>query len=298
LAIGKGAITGGRFDEVHALQAELAERLQAGPAEAAQHASGVTPTSPPPSRWCLVTIRATMDWLQDYSLSGVWYLLQRCGLKLRSAAVQHYSPDPDYRTKVFRLKKALREAARNPHAVATLFLDEFGYTRWPEPARDWSGVTPIAQRSQTNHQQGRTIGALNALTGQVSYLDAYIIGRAKVIEFYGQLNQTYRRFDTVYVIQDNWSIHQHPDVLQAPANYPRLHPVWLPTYAPWLNPIEKLWRWVRQDILKLHRLADEWDELRHRVRSFLDQFTHGSIDLLRYVGLLGDGLLAKTIRLA
>ncbi len=292
------AIIGGRFDEVHVLQAELTQRLQAGPGEAAQQAIGVTPTAPPPSRWHLVTIRATIDWLHDYSLSGVWSLLQRCGLKLRSAAVQHYSPDPEYLTKVFRLKKALREAARNPQTVAVLFLDEFGYTRWPDPARDWSVAPPIACRSQTNNQQWRTIGALNALTGKVSYLDAYIIGRAKVIEFYGQLNQAYRRLDTVYVIQDNWSIHQHPDVLQALADYPRLRPVWLPTYAPWLNPIEKLWRWLRQDILKLHRLADAWDELRHRVRTFLDQFTHGSPELLHYVGLLGDGLLAKTIRLA
>lgn len=292
------AIIGGRFEEVQALTAELTQRLQAGPGEAAQQAGSVTPTAPPPSRWHLVTIRATIDWLHDYSLSGVWSLLQRCGLKLRSAAVQHYSPDPDYQSKVFRLKTALRAAARNPRAVAALFLDEFGYTRWPEPAPEWSVVTPIAYRSQTNNQQWRTIGALNALTGQVSYLDAYIIGRAKAIEFYGQLNQTYRRYDTVYVIQDNWSIHHHPEVLQALTLYPRLHPIWLPTYAPWLNPIEKLWRWVRQDILKLHRLAGEWDELRHRVRAFLDQFTHGSTDLLRYVGLLGDGLLAKTLRLA
>jgi transposase len=298
LRTGKVAIIGGRFDEAHALQAELTHRLQAGPGEAAQQAVGVTPTAPLPSRWHLVTIRATIDWLQDYSLSGVWSLLQRCGLKLRSAAVQHYSPDPEYVTKVFRLKKALREAARNPRTVAALFMDEFGYTRWPEPARDWSGVTPIARRSQTNNQQWRTIGAVNALTGKVSYLDAYIIGRAKVIEFYGQLNLAYRRLDRVYVIQDNWSIHQHPDVLQALAGYPRLQPVWLPTYAPWLNPIEKLWRWLRQDILKLHRLADAWDELRHRVRTFLDQFTNGSIELLHYVGLLGDGLLAKTIRQA
>jgi transposase len=297
LRTGKVAIIGGPFDEVQALQAELTQQLQAGPGEAARQARGVTPQSPAPSRWQLVTIRATIDWLHDYSLSGVWSLLQRCGLKLRSAAVQHYSPDPDYLKKVFRLKKSLREAARNPRAVAALFLDEFGYTRWPEPAPDWGRVTPIASRSQTNNQQWRTVGALNALTGKVSYLDAYIIGRAKVIEFYGQLNLAYRRYDTVYVIQDNWSIHQHPDVLHALAQYPRLHPVWLPTYAPWLNPIEKLWRWVRQDILKLHRLANEWDELRHRVRAFLDQFTHGSTDLLRYVGLLGDGLLAKTIRL-
>jgi hypothetical protein len=76
---------------------------------------------------------------------------------------------------------------------------------------------------------------------------------------------------------------------------PRIEPVWLPTYAPWLNPIEKLWRWLRQDVLKMHRLAAHWSELRKRVNTFLDQFAEGSADLLRYVGLSGDGKLASAI---
>ncbi|HID52643.1 MAG TPA: hypothetical protein EYP41_11485 [Anaerolineae bacterium] len=60
----------------------------------------------------------------------------------------------------------------------------------------------------------------------------------------------------------------------------------LPTYASWLNPIEKLWRWLKQDILHLHRLSDAWPELRQRVDQFLANFSHGSTELLRYVGLL------------
>lgn len=281
-----------------AIKEEITTCLQAGPGDAARKAKGFTREAPAPSRWQLRTIRASLDWLRDYTLSGIWYLLARCDLKLRSAQVQQHSPDPEYKKKLFRLKRSLREAARNPRQVAAIFLDEFGYTRWADPARDWAATTPIAIRNDENNQQWRTIGALNALNGKVSYLDAYVIGRAKVSQFYDQLNDEYRRFETVYVIQDNWSIHQHPDVLQALANYPRLQPVWLPTYAPWLNPIEKLWRWVRQDVLKLHRFADEWEELKHQVRAFLDQFAQGSCALLRYVGLLGDGLLAKTIRLA
>ena len=77
--------------------------------------------------------------------------------------------------------------------------------------------------------------------------------------------------------------------------WPQVEPVWLPTYAPWLNPIEKLWRWLRQDVLHLHRLADDWKALRQRVRAFLDQFAQGSQRLLEYVGLLGNGYLARMI---
>ena len=95
----------------------------------------------------------------------------------------------------------------------------------------------------------------------------------------------------MYVIQDNWSIHSHPDVLATLETLPRLEPVWLPTYAPWLNPIEKLWRWLKQ-----HRLAADWPALRQRVTAFLAQFAAGSDALLQYVGLLGDGKLAQACR--
>jgi hypothetical protein len=59
----------------------------------------------------------------------------------------------------------------------------------------------------------------------------------------------------------------------------------LPAYAPELDPDEKLWRKLQQELLHLHRLADQLDELRTQVTTYLDQFAGGSRDLLRYVGL-------------
>jgi transposase len=178
--------------------------------------------------------------------------------------------------------------------VGALFLDEFGYYRWPDVAPTWGQEAAVAQRAGTN-QQWRTIGALNALTGQVNYLDGYIVGRRQVIQFYGQLNHAYAELDRLYVIQDNWNIHTHPDVLTAVAKSPRLIPVWLPPYSPWLNPLEQLWRWLRQDVLKMHRWVEDWPHVKQRVHDFLDQFAQGSLDLLRYVGLAGKGKLATVI---
>jgi transposase len=243
----------------------------------------------------LDTIRASFDWLADYTRSGVWRLLDRLGLHLRPGRVQQFSPDPAYASKLIDLDMALWEARRYPRSVAAVFLDEMGFSRWPDPAPDWAGAPPVADRRGANNGLWRLIGGLNALTGQVNYLDAYIVGRAKVTEFYGQLVGAYPRARRLYVIQDNWSIHTHDDVLEALAEWPQVEPVWLPTYAPWLNPIEKLWRWLRQDVLKMHRLAEDWLTVRGRVRQFLEQFAHGSQRLLEYVGLLGSGRIAQMI---
>jgi len=293
--INRGATAGGDFEEVEAVREELQEILHAGPGEAARREVAVGAGGPAPSRWTLRTIRASVDWLMDYTVSGVWRVLQSCGLGLHSSCARLFSPDPDYASKVRRLYRCLRDAAQHPDTVVALFLDEFGYQRWPEVAPTWGGETAVAPRAG-NNQQWRTIGALNALTGQVNYLDGYIVGRQQVSQFYGLLDRAYsKKVERMYVIQDNWNLPTHPDVLTAVASYPRIKPVWLPTYAPWLNPIEKLWRWLRQDILKMHRWVEDWPQVKQRVRDFLEQFAHGSSVLLRYVGLKGKGKLATAI---
>lgn len=277
------------------MQEELLETLRAGPGDAARREVAVGASGPAPSRWTLRTIRASVEWLTEYTLSGVWRVLQSCGLGLHTSGARLFSPDPDYASKVRWLHRWLRDAARHPDTVVALFLDEFGYQRWPAVAPMWGGATVVAPRAG-NNQQWRTIGALNALTGQVHYLDGYIVGRHQVSQFYGLLNRAYpKKVGLMYVIQDNWNIHTHPDVLNALVEDPRIQPVWLPTYAPWLNPIEKLWRWLRQDILKMHRWVEDWPQVKQRVRDFLDQFAHGSAALLRYVGLKGKGKLARVL---
>jgi transposase len=189
----------------------------------------------------------------------------------------------------------LWEARRYPRSVAAVFLDARGFSRRPDPAPDWAGAPPVADRRKAANGLWRLIGGLNALTGQVNYLDAYIVGRAKVTESYGQLAEAYPWARRLYVIQDNWSIHTHPDVSEALSAWPQVEPVWLPTYAPRLNPMEKLWRWLKQGVLKMHRLAEDWVAVRGRVREFLGQFAHGSQRLLEYVGLLGSGRIAQMI---
>ncbi len=141
------------------MQEELLETLRAGPGEAARQEVAVAESGPAPSRWTLRTLRVSVEWLTGYTLSGVWRVLQACGLGLHASCARLFSPDPDYRRKVRRLHRCLRAAARHPDTVVALFLDEFGYQRWPEVAPTWGLEAAVAQRAG-NNQQWRTIGAL------------------------------------------------------------------------------------------------------------------------------------------
>lgn len=195
-----------------------------------------------------------------------------------------------------------------------MYLDEVGYERQPSLAADYTagGRThaPLAQRSHRKNTVCRGLGTLNALNGQVTYLQYARITTLRLVQGYTHLAAVYPHAETIFVVQDNWPVHNHPDVLAAlqPQRYPFSPPrspawthlyaaplptgslpiqmVFLPTYSPWLNPIEKLWRWLKQHLIHLHRYADSFDVLKQHVLDFMRQFEHGSASLLRYVGLL------------
>jgi hypothetical protein len=125
---------GGYFEEREDVQEELLEPLRAGPGEAARQEVAVGASGPGPSRWTLRTIRVSVEWLTEYTVSGGWRVLHGWGLGVHGARARLFSPDPEYRSKVRYLHRCLRAAARHPDTVVALFLDEFGYYHWPEVA--------------------------------------------------------------------------------------------------------------------------------------------------------------------
>lgn len=289
---------GYRGPSLEAHRTEVEDRLRQPPIEV-QLASDATTPALAPCRYRLALVRASFDWLADYTLSGVWRVLHRLGIGWKHGYINYWSPDPQYQGKVRFIEKCLKMVAADPQHNVAIFVDEMSYHCWPTAAQDWwphAEGYPLAVHGSCNNTQWRVMGGLNAYTGQVSYLQNYIIGRRQVITFHQQLYQQYRQMEHLFVIEDNWNVHTHPDVQAAVAQLPNMTLAWLPTYACWLNPIEKLWKWLRQTVLHRHRLSEHWPLLKQRVGAFLDQFCQGSDELLRYVGLLVDGRFAKILR--
>jgi hypothetical protein len=242
------------------------------------------------TRWRLADLGQVVSWLRGCSEAGISKLLKRFELSLKQAQNFIRSPDPHYREKRQAILAAYAASLAHPDEVVCLFMDEVTYYRQPSlaPAYHSRGHTqPRAYPVAQYNTQTRLVACLNALTGQVDYMQRSRIGKEELPRFYAQIRCAYPQAQVIYLVQDNWPVHKLTEVLQALAEQ-RLTPVFLPTYASWLNPIEKLWRWLRQDILHLHRLAHDLDFLRLQVTNFLDQFRSGSLTLLHYVGLLSE----------
>jgi len=243
------------------------------------------------ARGRLVDLRQVVPWLASDSLAGIWQALRRLGVRPKRGQLSVHSPDPLYEQKCFAIQQACALAATHPQRVRVLYAAEVSVYRQPTlaPVYTPAGRIPKARLSLRSNTRHRISGALDTCTGQVCYTSAAKMGVTNLGAFLERVRSTSPHHQ-LFVVWDNWAVHQHAQVLATAARLHR-HLLWLPTYAPWTNPIEKLWRWLKQTLLHHHRFADRWKELKSALHAFLDQFAPGaagSTALLRYVGLLPD----------
>jgi hypothetical protein len=240
------------------------------------------------SRWRLADLRAVAPGFSGYSLPGIAKALRRLGIGRQRGRLKVHSPDLAYQAKLGWIERALVAARQRPGQMALLYADEFSFYRQPTlaPTYAQAGQAPEAWLSHRANTRYRVSGALDALSGQVVWIQGNKIGVEGLRRFLGALRQAYGGRE-VFLVWDNWPVHRHERVLSKAAEL-GIQILWLPTYAPWTNPIEKLWRWLKQSLLHHHRHSDRWEELKQWVGMFLDQFNAPSPSLLRYVGLLPD----------
>ena len=92
------------------------------------------------------------------------------------------------------------------------------------------------------------IGAVNYHTGETVVIVRRHKRRCEIAELLQALVDKHPH-EIVYVAWDNASTHEDDDievVVRAAAG--RLVLLYLPTYSPWLNPIEMLWRYFRKEV--------------------------------------------------
>jgi hypothetical protein len=249
-------------------------------------------------------------------------LLSRLAIHWKRGRHHVHSPDPDYVAKLLTIRVNLLTPEIDWEQTVFLFQDELTFYRRPSLffAYEAAGKEqPLAELGWKSNYAWRIAAVLNAWTGQVTYAHGKCFDIPHLVTFYQQVAETYPGAQIIQMAQDNWPVHFHPDVRVAlqpqewpwefhlPAHWPTeaspgarrlnlpIHILSLPTYAPWTNPIEKLWRLLYQDVLHLHRFGDDWPALKLAITDFLDQFATGSQELLRYVGLSDPAKLYRSL---
>lgn len=129
------------------------------------------------------------------------------------------------------------------------YADEFNVSWLPTLRKMWSPKgqqVMIPTPGQPKTQYG--LGAINYQTGETVVIIRKRKRRKEVAELLQALLDKHPK-ETIYVAWDNAITHQDDEVeavVRGAAG--RLILLYLPTYSPWLNPIEMLWRHFRREV--------------------------------------------------
>jgi putative transposase len=129
------------------------------------------------------------------------------------------------------------------------YADEFNVSWLPTLRAMWSPKgqqVMIPTPGQPKVHYG--LGAVNYYTGETVVLIRRRKRRREVAELLQALLDKHPT-ETIFVAWDNFIAHQDDEVEEVVRSAAgRLVLLYLPTYSPWLNPIEMLWRHFRREV--------------------------------------------------
>jgi transposase len=207
------------------------------------------------TRWSCATLSAQMQVQRGVEVSAAtirrW--LHGLGWVWKRAKLVARDDDPQRVAKLARIRFCFENLARH---AALVFADELDIHLLPKVGYQWMPKGEVVEIITPGQNQKRYLaGALDSLSGKV----VSCLGERKTallfIELLKALDAAYpaASYQRLYVVVDNFRIHKAKTVAQWLATHPRIELLFLPTYCPKANPIERVFWEVHDKCTRNHR---------------------------------------------
>ena len=177
--------------------------------------------------------------------------------------------DPEKARKQWRIVEAVFEAG--PQATI-LYADESRVQLLPLIRAMWHWVGQQVRVPTPGSNDTRTVfGALNIRTGTWTYLVRKSMHKEDFIAFLEHLLVGYPEGSLILIV-DNYSSHTAGEVRRWLVKHPRLQLHYLPTHCSHLNPVEAIWRQLKNQ-LAANRLYGSMPLLLETVDQFFNEMS-------------------------
>src|SRR5262245_50547829 len=213
------------------------------------------------TRWSCATLAATLQAKHGIAVSAetVRRWLHEIGWVWKRAKLVAKDDDPH------RIGRLARIRFHHEHLQAhemLVFADELDIHLLPKVGAAWMPQgTQVEVMTPGKNEKHYLAGALHLATGKVLYCLGPRKNNGLFRELLTLLDTTYPApgVTRIYVVADNYCIHNAKAVEQWMASHPRLTLLWLPTYWRRANPIERVFGDVHDKCTRNHkrkRLSD------------------------------------------
>lgn len=264
------------------------------------------------SRWSLEALRQQADWLELETDAGMWQVLDRVGITYQRGQSFVRSPDEHFDEKCDYIERVRSRVAEEDEQVG-LYLDELQYFQQPAIERGWGqqGEQPTVDRPATSKYEWshHVLSAIDCQQGNLFWRHRDSFDRETFQQLYRDIAEAYPEAEHIWLIQDNLPVHFHIEVLELlesqkwPWDFPA-PPTWpdpaeaaqrdgplpiqltpLPTYASWLNPVERFWRNLKRQVLYLQPNGCQPEQLVAEVDAYLNSQANSPDEVLSATGL-------------
>jgi transposase len=194
------------------------------------------------SHWTLVKLHGHLKnlWSEGFSYNTLRNYVERLGFAQVVPRPWAENQDPEQRA---RFVEELRGVMENPENEVW-FADETGVIGDPRPRRRWTIIGSRPRVPFTGaHIRQSVIGAVHPATGEIESLIVPEVDAEIFQLFLDQFAKATRGHGKrIVLVLDNASWHKSKRL-----NWHHITPMYLPTYSPDLNPIERLWAQVKSN---------------------------------------------------
>jgi transposase len=212
------------------------------------------------TRWSCATIALEVRARRGVAVSAetVRRWLHALGWEWKRAKLVAKDDDPHRVAKLARIRYAFEHLQVG---MALFFADELDISLLPKVGYQWmpKGAQVEVLTPGTNEKR-YLAGALDLVTGTTQHCVWYRKTSGLFLDLLAKLERTYpaAHFSRLYVVVDNSKIHKAIEVDKWLAAHPRFELLFLPTYCPKANPIERAFGDVHDKCTRNHTRKRMW----------------------------------------
>ena len=198
-------------------------------------------------------------------------IMKKMGMSLRKCSSIPSKADPQLQFDFYRqeMKPRLEEASRGQRKV--FFVDAAHFVLGAFLGMVWCFVRPFIKTSP-GRQRYNVLGALDSHSKEIiSIKNTGYINALTVCELIEKIRSQYEE-DSITLILDN-ARYQRCRVVMQKAEELNIELLFLPSYSPNLNLIERLWKLVKKRCLT-NRYYETFDKFKHAIDHCLDKLTN------------------------
>jgi transposase len=238
------------------------------PPQVEQLAAWVKETNPAKTKQVRAYIKA--QFRVTYTIEAVRQVLHKQGLKRLRPKIQPGNPPSEAEQREFVATYEQMKAECTPGTVF-LFLDAMHLVHQNEPGYCWGDPKdPPVIKTNSGRKRLNILGGYNPADFSLLHVTGEAACNAeRVVEFLDVVASQHATAPEVIMFSDNAKYFYAPSVREWIEAHPKMWLLPLPTYAPNLNLIERLWKFAKERLVK-NTYYEKYKTFRAHVFRFLN----------------------------